>query len=211
MTFEPLKEGATEIFNPIGEGALAIAPREINPVLAEEKAGKVWDMATASGVPLEDVNNDFDIITTPGIADPATSGMGTGDGRPFPLAKTLFVRPYLAFAEALLPKSRRTLLSLADAQMPQPEFTAPGGLADEIEQASWYKKLPEVGGWVAEKAVEFKTLGFLFRAVGLSSVFNTLGSKLASRIAGREIAKMGGKKALLTYGGWNTFRTRVLT
>ncbi len=211
MTFDPLTEGATKVFDPLAHGAVALKPREVNPALAEEKAGNVWDESASSGVPLDDVNSNFDTITVPEVVDPATSGMGTGDGEPQALVKNLFARPYLAFAEAFMPGARRGFLSLVDSQLPQDEFTAPGGLADEIEQAAWYKKLPEAGGWVSEKALEFKALGFLFKAVGLSSLFNTLGSKLASRIAGSEIAKIGGKKALLTYGGWNTFRTRVLT
>ncbi len=180
-------------------------------VEAEDRAGKVWDMSAEMKTPSIEISNNFELFNNLEIVDPATSGMGTGRGRPFPLAETFFARPWLAAAEALIPGARRGLLRLADAQIPEPEFTAPDGLADQIEQAPWYKKLPEAGGWTAEKALEFKTLGFLFKAVGLSSLFNTLGSKLASRIAGREMAKIGGKQALLRYGGWNTFRTRVLT
>ncbi|KKN77567.1 hypothetical protein LCGC14_0358420 [marine sediment metagenome] len=186
-------------------------PQPLEPQDAFDRAGKVWDTSIDLEVPLGEVKENWDIFTVPKAVDPATSGMGSGDGEPQALVKNLFARPYLAFAEAFAPGARRGFLSLVDSQLPQDEFTAHGGLADEIEQAPWYKKLPEVGGWVSEKALEFKTLGFLFKAVGLSSLFNTLGSKLASRIAGREIAKLGGKKALLTYGGWNTFRTRVLT
>ncbi len=192
-------------------GEIGLSPEQpLSPKEAFDRAGLVWDTSLQWQVPINEIDEDFDIITVPKVVDPATSGMGAGDARPYPLAKTFFVRPFLAFADAAIPGARRELLSLAEAQLPEPEFTAPGGLADQIEQSPWYKKLPEAGGWIAEKTVEFKTLGFLFKAVGLSSLFNTIGSKLASRIAGSQIAKIGGKQALLRYGGWNTFRTRVL-
>jgi hypothetical protein len=52
MTFDPTKEGAVEVFNPADEGAVAITPRDINPVAAEEKAEKMWDISTKQQVPL---------------------------------------------------------------------------------------------------------------------------------------------------------------
>jgi len=192
--------------------ALEERPTKVQaPDEAYKQGVEIQDKAVELEMPLTDIQDNWDIINKPETVDPATSGMGTGDGRPYPLAETFFARPYLAAAEALIPGARRGLLSLVDAQLPKPEFTAPGGLADQIERAPWYKKLPEAGGWTAEKAMEFKTLGFLFKAIGLSSLFNTLGSKLASRIAGSQIAKIGGKQALLKYGGWNTFRIKVLS
>ena len=60
MTFNPRQEGATEIFNPASEGAVAIAQREPDPVMAEEKAEKVWDMSVNLKTPLAAVQDNSD-------------------------------------------------------------------------------------------------------------------------------------------------------
>lgn len=105
--------------------ALEERPAEVqDPNEAYERAGKIWDTSVDRELPISDLEQDWDLYTIPKIVDPATSGMGTGDGRPYPLAKTLFVRPYLAMMEAAIPGARRALLSLTDAHIPKPEFTA---------------------------------------------------------------------------------------
>ncbi|MHC4156996.1 MAG: hypothetical protein ACYST6_19060, partial [Planctomycetota bacterium] len=198
-------------FTPDKQADVAVLeePRDANE--AYKQAGEIWDLAIDLEVPLADIEQNYDYITTAEVVDPATSGMGTGEPQEYPLVKTLFMRPYLAAAEAAIPGARRGLLSLTDAKMGVAEFTGPGGLAEQIENAPWYKKLPEFGGWAAEKYLEYKLLVKLFKVTGLSGAMAAVGAKLASKVAGKELAIMGGKQALLKYGGWNTFRIRVLT
>ncbi len=60
MTFDPLKEGAVRAFNPLEEGAVAV--KKPNPVLAEEKAEKVWDTSVKEEIPLNKTNQSLSVI-----------------------------------------------------------------------------------------------------------------------------------------------------
>lgn len=214
MPFGEEDEIVQPVFGADDEPATAVLdrpPKLQTPEEAEAEAKETLRLAEEWEVSLDDIETNYDVLKDFPVVDHAASGMGTGPGRPYPLAKTLFVRPYLAAINAAIPGARRKLLSLTDAKMGVQEFTGPGGLAEQIEKAPWYKKLPELGGWVAEKGMEYKALSGLFRATGLSKVFGAIGTKLANKVAGKQLATIGGKQALLKYGGWNTFRVRVLS
>jgi len=205
--------------NAIGIGPDRIIGSSNSPDKPEEPE-KILDFAISNEVPVYDVESNWRLITEPKVIDVNVlpSAYESITEMPGELLEQdwygkfveYFSRPYLAFAEAAVPGARRFLLSMADAQLPKPEFTVPGGLAWQIEHSPWYKKLPEFTGWMAETALEFKALSGLFKVTGLSSLFNTLGEKLASKIASKELARLGRKGLLIEYGGFNTFRTRVL-
>jgi hypothetical protein len=72
--FDPIKEGATAVFDPVAEGAVMIAPRMPDPVAAEEKAEKVWDVATELELPLDVIDEHYDTIME--IPDPDDVPLG---------------------------------------------------------------------------------------------------------------------------------------
>jgi hypothetical protein len=136
--------------------------------------------------------------------DPAEPPTFEGPGIEYPLAETFFARPYLAAAEAAVPGARRKLLELAETQpgVAKGEMAA---LATRVEKLPWYKKMPEFAGWTAEKLLEYKILKGLFKATGLTKVADKIGTGIASKIAGKQLATMGGKQALLRPDGFRLF------
>lgn len=65
--FEPIKEGAVEIFNPLAEGAVEL--KGPNPVLAEKKAESIWDMSVELEVPIENISEVYDPVEPPQTND----------------------------------------------------------------------------------------------------------------------------------------------
>ncbi len=82
--------------------------------------------------------------------------------------------------------------------------------AEKLDNLEWYKKSPELIGWVGEKYLEYVVLKGIFRVTGATKLLQGIGNKAANSIFKNELIKIGGKSALIDYGTGLQFTKNVI-